>query len=196
MIRNPPKKPKPAFENVEVNNGKCSSAMELVTEYTANGTLHGINYMGDRERHWLERYLSLKHLEWNKTKYNLFKNLLGGNFLHFLLSMHYFDQQKLREMERHSNHHQRRRILNFSIWDSISRCNNLSRHQGKHFWIWLATSTNSFATSETWWTVTRTSVWFGVRMAEYLKTFYIHKILVKVEWQQWCKFVRGDGSKV
>lgn len=33
----------------------CGVFKELVSEYTENGSLHGIKYAGDRRRHWFER---------------------------------------------------------------------------------------------------------------------------------------------
>ena len=39
------------------HNENCSkTVLQQVHEYTENSTLHGVYYIGDQSRHWIERY--------------------------------------------------------------------------------------------------------------------------------------------
>ena len=62
-MTNPPPKRNNAFEDANKGNEEFSSKdfSDLLTEYTVNGSLHGIKYLRDAKRHWVERYL--KQLE-------------------------------------------------------------------------------------------------------------------------------------
>ena len=40
----------------------CTSAAKSLKEYTENGNLHGISYIGDNSRHWFERFIKTQLL--------------------------------------------------------------------------------------------------------------------------------------
>lgn len=51
------------------NDEKCSTkACGVVSDYTQNSNLHGMVYIGDRKRHWIERYLLVKVIKENAEK--------------------------------------------------------------------------------------------------------------------------------
>lgn len=44
------------------DNAICQPVFNSVSEYTDNGNLHGLVYIGDRKRHWIERFFKSEDL--------------------------------------------------------------------------------------------------------------------------------------
>ena len=68
------------YENEEMKNMDSKQKMKnYIAEYARASSLHGLGYIGETKRHWIEKYVSI-NLFLESTKH-LFRNLKKYCFL-------------------------------------------------------------------------------------------------------------------